>query len=298
MDTLMRANESAVRPREPDWRRRKRMRWLFSQTVAHAILIIMGFVFSVPFLWLLTSSLKPSPQLFKIPPQWIPNPFVWSNYPEALTFIPYFHYLRNTAYICIFNVVATLISCSFIAYGFSRIQWPLREPLFMVLIATMMLPYPVTMIPQFLIFKQLGWVNTFAPLTWPAFTGSAFFIFLLRQFYMGIPMELSDAARIDGCSEYSIYGRIILPLAKPALATVGLFSFLGNWNDFMGPLIYLNDRDKYTIALGLYGFLSTRNSQWALLMAAATVTILPVIILFFFTQRTFIQGIALTGIKG
>jgi len=259
----------------------------------------MGFVFSIPFFWLLTSALKPDPQLFKMPPVWIPHPFVWENFPRALTYIPYLQYLRNTAYICIFNVVATLISCSFIAYGFSRIQWPAREPLFMILIATMILPYPVTMIPQFLIFKWLGWVNTFAPLTWPAFTGSAFFIFLLRQFYMGIPMELSDAARIDGCSEFGIYGRIILPLARPALATVGLFSFLGNWNDFLGPLIYLNDQRKYTIALGLYGFLSsTRSSEWALLMAASTVTMLPVIVLFFFTQRTFIQGIALTGIKG
>ncbi len=298
MDTETLAGKPAVRRRQQNWRLRKRIRWLLSQTAAHIILVLMGLVFSIPFLWLLTSSLKPNPQLFQIPPVWIPSPFVWSNYPRALTFIPYFNYLKNTTYICAFNVLATLISCSFIAYGFSRIQWPGREALFMVLIATMMLPYPVTMIPQFLIFRWLGWVNTFAPLTWPAFTGSAFFIFLLRQFYMSIPMELSDAARIDGCSEYGIYGRIVLPLARPALATVGLFSFLGNWNDFLGPLIYLNDREKYTIALGLYGFLSTRRTEWALLMAAATVTILPVIVLFFFTQRTFIQGIALTGIKG
>ena len=299
------ATTEAIHAREADrsalergWRRRKRRRRTLSQVSAHALLIVMGFVFSIPFLWLVTSSLKPNTQLFKIPPVWIPDPFVWANYPEALTYIPYFHYLANTLYIVAFNVIASVLSCSFVAYGFARIQWPGRDILFMVLVATMMLPYTVTMIPQFIIFKNLGWINTFHPLTWPSFTGTAFFIFLLRQFYMGITMELSDAARIDGCNEFSIYGRIILPLSRPVLATVGLFTFLWNWNDFLGPLIYLNDNDKYTIALGLYGFLSHRRTEWALLMAAATATILPVIIVFFFTQRTFIQGITLTGIKG
>jgi len=280
------------------WRRAKRRRYLAGQSTAHVVLLIMGFLFSIPFLWLVSSSLKPDTQLFKLPPVWIPNPFVWSNYPEALTYIPYFVYLRNTLIIVFVNVIANVLACSFVAYGFSRIQWPGRDALFMVVVATMMLPYAVTMIPQFLIFRRLGWINTYLPLTVPAFTGAPFFIFLLRQFYMTIPQELSDAARIDGCSEFGIYGRIILPLTKPALATVGLFSFLWNWNDFLGPLIYLSDKEKYTIALGLYGFLSQRRTEWALLMAAATVTILPVILVFFFTQRTFIQGIALTGIKG
>jgi len=300
---MMATSQTAIRSdtrRAPtyDWRRRKRIRHIIGQTFAHIILLTMGFVFSIPFLWLLSSALKPNEQLFRIPPVWIPKPFVWANFPAALSYIPYFQYLENTAYICAFNVVASVLSCSFVAYGFSRIRWPGRDALFMILVATMILPYTVTMIPQFLIFKWLGWVNTFHPLTIPALTGTAFFIFLLRQFYMGITMELSDAARIDGCNEFSIYGRIILPLSKPALATVGLFSFLWNWNDFLGPLIYLNNREKYTIALGLYGFLSHRRTEWALLMAAATVTVLPVIVVFFFTQRTFIQGITLTGIKG
>ena len=187
---------------------------------------------------------------------------------------------------------------AFVAYGFARVQWRAREPLFLLLISTMMIPYPVTMIPTYLIFRWLGWINTFNPLTWPALTGSAFFIFLMRQFYMTIPQELSEAAKIDGCSEFGIYRRIMLPLSKPAMATVGLFSFIWNWNDFLAPLIYLDSKQKYTIALGLYGFLSRQSSKWALLMAASTVTIAPVIVVFFFAQRTFIQGITLTGIKG
>ncbi len=281
------------------WRQRKHLRDALSQIAAHALLIAMSLVFSIPFLWLVSSSLKPNEQLFKIPPQWIPRPVMWSNYPEALTYIPYFRYLRNTAYVCAFNVIAMTVSCSLIAYGFSRIRWPGREAVFMVVIATLMLPYAVTMIPTFLIFKRLGWVNTFAPLTLPALTGSPFYIFLLRQFFFGIPMELTDAARIDGCTEIGIYRRIVLPLAKPALATVSLFTFLNAWNDFMGPLIYLiNSPERWTIALGMYGFLSYRFTEWGLLMAAATVTTLPVIILFFFTQKTFIQGITLTGLKG
>jgi len=280
------------------WRSRKRRRYIFGQTIAHTVLLLAGFFFTIPFFWLVTSSLKPNDQLFRLPPVWIPHPFVWANYPAALTYIPYFHYLQNTLYIVAFNVVATLISCSLVAYGFSRIRWPGRDALFMVLIATMILPYTVTMIPQFIIFKTLGWIDTFGPLTWPAFFGTPFFIFLLRQFFTGISSELSDAAKIDGCSEFGIYSRIILPLAKPALAAVGLFSFLWSWNDFLGPLIYLKNRDNYTIALGLYGFLSHRRSEWALLMAAATVTVLPVVIVFFFAQRTFIQGITMTGIKG
>jgi multiple sugar transport system permease protein len=292
------AEMEVFRTQQSNWRQRKKRRWVLSQMGAHIVLMTMSFVFSIPFFWLVSSSLKPNAQLFKLPVVWIPKPFMWSNYPEALTYIPYFQYLKNTTYVCVFNVLATTLSCSFIAYGFSRIRWPGREFAFMILIGTMMLPYTVTMIPTFLIFKRLGWVSSFAPLTWPALTGSPFYIFMLRQFYMGIPMELSDSAKIDGCNEYGIYWRIILPLTKPALFTVALFTFLGTWNDFLGPLIYLiNNKDKWTIALGMYGFLSYRGSEWGLLMAAATVTVLPVVILFFFTQRTFIQGITLTGLK-
>lgn len=275
----------------------KRMRAL-QRLVAYTALTLLAIVFSIPFAWLLTTSLKPPAQLFRLPLEWIPNPFTWKNYPQALTMIPFFTYLKNTLYIALFNVVASVISCSLVAYGFARIRWPGRDTLFIVLIATLMIPYPVTLIPTFLIFRDLGWINTPHPLTWPAFTGNAFFIFLMRQFYMTIPQELSSAAKIDGASEFQIYRLIILPLARPALAVVALFTFLANWNDFLGPLVYLSDRDQYTLAIGMYGFLSRSGTAFGPLMAAATMMVLPIVVLFFLTQRTFIQGITLTGIKG
>ena len=264
----------------------------------HTTLVLLGILFATPFVWLVSTSLKPASQIFVVPPQWIPRPLMWSNYPEALTYIPFFRYMGNTFYIAIFNVVALTISSSFIAYGFARIPWPGRGIVFSILLSTLMIPYAVTLIPTFLVFRSLGWVGSYWPLTIPSLFGDAFSIFLLRQFYMTIPQELSEAARIDGASEYAIYGRIILQLSKPALATVALFTFMYHWNDLLGPLIYLSDKDTYTLALGMNGFFSRSGTQWAMLMAASTVMILPIIILFFFAQRTFIQGIALTGIKG
>ena len=264
----------------------------------HTTLVLLGILFATPFVWLVSTSLKPASQIFVVPPQWIPRPLMWSNYPEALTYIPFFRYMGNTFYIAIFNVVALTISSSFIAYGFARIPWPGRGIVFGILLSTLMIPYAVTLIPTFLVFRGLGWVGSYWPLTIPSLFGDAFSIFLLRQFYMTIPQELSEAARIDGASEYAIYGRIILQLSKPALATVALFTFMYHWNDLLGPLIYLSDKDTYTLALGMNGFFSRSGTQWAMLMAASTVMILPIIILFFFAQRTFIQGIALTGIKG
>ncbi|SHE36991.1 carbohydrate ABC transporter membrane protein 2, CUT1 family [Caldanaerobius fijiensis DSM 17918] len=280
------------------WRVRKKRRDFIKQLIAHIVLIMVGILFFFPFAWMVSTSLKPDAQIFKWPPQWIPHPFMWSNYPKALTFVPFFLYLKNTLTICIFTVLGVVLSCTLVAYGFSRIQWPGRDILFIIMISTMMLPYQVTMIPMFIVFKKLDWVNTFLPLTVPAFFGNAFYIFLLRQFFMTIPFELSDAAKIDGCSEWRIFWQIILPLAKPALATVTLFQFLGAWNDFMGPLIYLNDQAKFTVSLGLQSFVSSYGTQWGLLNAAATVFTLPIIILFFFTQKTFIQGITMTGLKG
>ncbi len=278
--------------------RRKRVWRDARRAGAHILLIALSLLFALPFVWLVSTSLKPTEQLFRLPIEWIPRPFTWSNYPQALTYIPFFLYLRNTLYIALFNVAGTLISCSLVAYGFARIRWPGRNALFFVLIATLMIPYQVTLIPTFLIFRQIGWVGSFNALTWPSLTGSAFFIFLLRQFYLTIPQELSAAAKIDGASEFQIYRRIILPLSKPALAAVALFTFNANWNDLLGPLIYLNDESHYTLALGLYGFLSRVRTEWGMLMAASTVMVTPIIVLFFLTQRTFIQGITLTGIKG
>lgn len=271
---------------------------LWQSSLRHILLIFLGVIFATPFFWLVSTSLKPTSQIFKLPPEWIPNPVMWSNYPEALTFIPFFRYMGNTFYVALFNVIALSISSSFVAYGFARINWPGRNFIFGVLLSTLMIPYAVTLIPTFLIFRRIGWVGTYNPLTVPAIFADAFSVFLLRQFYMTIPTALSEAARIDGASEFGIYGRIILPLSKPALATVALFTFMRHWNDLLGPLIYLSDKDTYTLALGMNGFFSRAGTEWALLMAASTVMIMPIIILFFFAQRTFIQGISLTGIKG
>lgn len=271
---------------------------LWQSSLRHIVLIFLGVIFATPFFWLVSTSLKPTSQIFKLPPEWIPNPVMWSNYPEALTFIPFFRYMGNTFYVALFNVIALSISSSFVAYGFARINWPGRNFIFGVLLSTLMIPYAVTLIPTFLIFRRIGWVGTYNPLTVPAIFADAFSVFLLRQFYMTIPTALSEAARIDGASEFGIYGRIILPLSKPALATVALFTFMRHWNDLLGPLIYLSDKDTYTLALGMNGFFSRAGTEWALLMAASTVMIMPIIILFFFAQRTFIQGISLTGIKG
>lgn len=266
--------------------------------IIHTLLLGFGILFILPFYWLLSTSLKSDQQLFSVPPVWIPKPLMWSNYKKALLSIPFVTYLKNTLFICVTTVIGTVFSCSLVAYSFARINWLGRNILFIVLLSTLMLPYQVTMIPILSIFKKLGWVGSFKPLIIPSFFGNAFFIFLLRQFFLRIPTELSDAAKIDGCSEFSIYARIILPLSKPALATVVLFTFINSWNDFLGPLIYLSHESQYTLSLGLQSFISQHGAEWSLLMAASTVMILPIIILFFFTQKTFIQGITFTGLKG
>ncbi|NLK07531.1 MAG: carbohydrate ABC transporter permease [Firmicutes bacterium] len=269
-----------------------------AQLVSHLILVFFGLMFILPLVTMLTTAVKPDRQIFAWPPVWIPHPRVWGNFPRALTFVPMLLYAKNTIIITALNVVGVLISSPLVAYGLARIDWQGRNILFLLIVSTMMVPYQVTMIPVYLLFNSLGWINTYLPLVVPSFFGNAFFIFLLRQFFMTIPGELSDAARIDGCSELGIYRRIILPLAKPSLAVVALFQFIWVWNDFLGPLIYLKDQTRYTLSLGLQQFQSGYQTEWALLMASATMMTMPIIILFFFTQRTFIQGITLTGIKG
>jgi multiple sugar transport system permease protein len=265
---------------------------------SHAALMALGALFFLPFYWLVLTSLKSDAEVFKMPPVWVPAQLLWSNFGRSVTYIPFFLYLKNTLVICGLSVVGTVISSSLVAYSFARIKWPGRDALFGVLLATMMLPGQVTLIPVFAIFRTLGWIDTIQPLVVPHFLGTAFYIFMLRQFFLTIPQELSDAARIDGCSEWGIYHRVILPLSRPALATVGLFTFINAWNDFLGPLIYLNDERKATLSLGLQQFVSQHGAEWSLLMAASTLMTLPIILLFFFAQRTFIQGITVTGVKG
>ncbi|HPO17294.1 MAG TPA: carbohydrate ABC transporter permease [Candidatus Hydrogenedentes bacterium] len=271
----------------------------------HVLLIALCIPFVLPLLWMISTSLKPDNQIFAQEGRQmifsikslIPNPVMWSNYSEAVNTVPIGNYLRNTLFLCFFNVVAAILSSAVVAYGFARLQFRGRETLFMIMIATMALPGQVTMIPVFALFRWLGWYGTFLPLIIPPFFGNPFFIFLLRQFFRTIPEELAEAARIDGASEWRIFWQLMLPLAKPALATCALFQFLGTWNDFFGPLLYINDPSKYTLAYGLQQFVSSYGGEWAQLMAVATIFTLPIILLFFLAQRTFIQGIATTGGK-
>jgi ABC-type glycerol-3-phosphate transport system permease component len=248
---------------------------------------------------MVSSSLKLEQRVFQFPPQLIPDPFRFENYIDALTYKPFDIYLRNTVFLVLMNELAILLASSFCAYGFARIRFAGRDFWFALVLATMMVPYVVMMVPQFVIFSRLKWIDTFLPLTVPYFFGGgAFNIFLLRQFFRTIPEELADAARIDGCSEYTIYARIMMPLAKPALITVAIFTFLGTWNDFLGPLLYINSPERFTISLGLAGFRGVMRTRWDLLMAASTATTLPIVILFFFAQRYFVQGVVLSGLKG
>jgi multiple sugar transport system permease protein len=225
----------------------------------------------------------------------IPHAVRWQNYPDALHAVPYLGYLRNTVYLCLVSVIGAVFSSAVVAYGFAKHTFAGSGFLFLLMISTLAIPPQVTMVPMFALFKSLGWYDTYLPLIVPAFTGAPFFIFLLTQFFRTVPDELSEAARLDGTSEWSIFWRIILPLSKPALATCALFQFIWTWNDFFGPLLYLNDPNKYTLAYGLQQFMSKNGGAWTLLMAGATIFTIPMLLLFFFAQKTFIQGIATTG---
>lgn len=264
---------------------------------AHVALLALAVIFVAPFYWLVVTSLKTDRQVFDTA-TWYPHPVMWSNYTRALNYIPFGRYTLNTLLVCGVSVLGTVVSCAMVAYSFARIPWKGRDTLFVIVLATLMLPGQVTLIPVFMIYKWLGWVGSYKPLVVPAFFGSAFFIFMLRQFFRTIPQELSESARMDGATEFGIFSRIILPLSRPALATVALLTFIGAWTDFMGPLLYLNDPAKYTLSLGLQQFVSQHGAEWSMLMAASTVMALPIIVLYFLAQKTFIEGITLTGIKG
>ncbi|NLE44614.1 MAG: carbohydrate ABC transporter permease [Chloroflexi bacterium] len=273
------------------------MRETLSAGAVLVLLLLFGLSFTLPLFWMASTSLKTNEQLVSLQPVWIPNPLNWVNYVRAIDSMNFLQQTRNTLTVCFLALTGQVISSSLAGYGFSRLQWPGREVVFVLVLTTMMLPGQVTMIPLFIIFRNLRWINTLKPLFVPSMLGSAFYIFLFRQFFLALPSELNDAARIDGCSELGIYWRIILPLSKPVIATVALFTFLSHWNDFQGPLIYLQSADRYTLSLGLQVFSGRSSRDMTALMAATTLVSLPAIVLFFFTQRTFIQGIALTGLK-
>jgi multiple sugar transport system permease protein len=272
---------------------------LLAQILIYSALALAAIAFLAPFAWMVSTSLKPLNETLSLPPRWIPSQLHWENYPDAIREMGYFwRYAGNSLLVCLLSVAGTVASSSLVAYGFSRIEWRGRDTVFMVLLATMMIPFPVVMVPIYGLFKTLGWIGTFKPLWAPTFFAGAFNVFLLRQFFLGLPKDISEAARIDGCSELGIFFRVILPLCKPALLVVALFQFLYTWNDFLGPLIYLTEQKDFTLALGLQSFQSQQGgTAWHHLMAASTLVILPVIILFFFTQKSFIAGIATSGGK-
>jgi len=343
------------------WRRAKQRKEDGRQVAMHAVLVTGAFIFIMPFVWLVTTSLKEDEDMLRYPPIWIPQQQVqvtlngqeyglaklvsnghevaqiqetpngwlvqdlatgrrfvastadfvkvkrpglkWRNYTDALSFLPpeTLHgalYLVNTLLVTALNIVGVLLSSSLVAFSFARLRWPGRDVLFVIMLSTMMLPAAVTLIPVFLIYKSIGWVDTLRPLWFGAFFAAPFNVFLLRQFFLTIPLDLEDAAKIDGCSYLRIYWNVMLPLVKPALAALTIMAFLGAWNNFMGPLIYISSPEKMTLAYALRLFQSAHGSEYGMLMAAATMVMLPVLAVFFFTQRYFIQGITLTGMKG
>jgi len=267
------------------------------QIVSRLIVLIGAVLFLLPLFWMIVTSLKPVTEISVFPPTVLPQAWKWSNYTEAFRAIPFARYFANSSIIAVCSTIGAVLSNFLIAYGFSRIQWRGRDTVFMVVLATIFIPFPVTMIPLVVVFSKLHWINTYLPLIVPSFFGNAFFIFLLRQFLMQLPMELSEAARIDGASELQVMRQIILPLAKPALTVVAIFSFINAWNDFLGPLLYLQDERLYTLAIGLQAFRSTHDVQITLLMAASTLAVLPIIVLFLIFQRSFIDGITTGTLK-
>jgi len=288
-------NQRALFPtRVWQWRSQ---RWVY-HLFAHLCLIALSAVFLIPLFWMISTALKTRAQTWLFPPEWIPNPLIWENFPEVFTVVPFWLFIQNTLIIVLWNILGAVFSTSLVAFGFARLRFPGRDALFLLLIATLMIPYQVTLIPTFILFKLLGWINTYLPLTVPAFTGSAFFIFLMRQYLMSIPFELDDAARIDGCNTFQVLYYILLPLCVPPLTIVVVFTFIGVWSDFLGPLIFLNENTKYTIALGLNMLRGRHGTDWNLLMAASLMAVLPTLVLYFFAQNRLIGGIASVGLKG
>lgn len=292
---------AAKKSRGVSWRAGQRARKRLGKLAAYLLLTIGGAVMMVPFAWLVSSSLKSPQDIFVVPPEWIPADPQWSNYKEVLTALPFPTYLANTLTITFGALIGQVASSAVSGYAFARLRWPGRDVIFAIVLATIMVPYTVTLIPTFVLFQQFGWLDTFLPLIVPYwFGGGAFFIFLLRQFFRTIPMELDESARLDGASSWRIFYEIILPLSKPAIAVVTVFGFLAHWNDFFGPLVYLNSADNRTLALGLSALqgLAWGRDATHLVMAVSVLMIAPIIVLFFLAQRTFIEGIVLTGIKG
>lgn len=300
---LLPTDQPAVTPvtpvQTPNRNVRKAEKGLNSQIIPRIILIFMCAVFILPFYWMITIALKSNNELLSYPPTLWPHDPQWGNFKAAVEAVPFWRATWNTSVIAFFTVLGALISNPIIAYGFSRLEWPGRDKVFMIVLATVFMPFPVIIVALFDIYSKLGWVNTFLPLTVPYFFGNAFWIFLMRQFMMQIPMDLSDAARLDGANEFQIFRQIVLPQTLPALGVIAIFAFMAAWNDFLGPLLFLLDDKKYTLALVLTYFRQAQayDVQFNLMMAAATLMIIPVIVLFLLFQKSFIGGISVGSIK-
>ena len=264
----------------------------------YTLLIFFAILFMFPLFWMISTSLKSSGEVFSIPPQWIPESLEWGNYVEAVNSFPFIRYAANSVFITVLSIFGGVLSSAYVAYGFAKLEWPGKNMWFTLMLATMMVPSQITMIPLFIFYSRLGWINTYYPFIIPSFLGSPFFIFLFRQFYLSLPNELNEAARIDGASEFQIWRKIYLPLSKPAMATTAIFLFMFTWNDFMGPLIYLHDKDLFTLQLGLRGFQQQYGTRWHVMMAASLLVAIPSIALFLSFQKYFVRGSSVSGIKG
>ena len=293
-------NVDSRSPNTPWWYERHVLRRRVASVARHTVLVAMSALFLLPFYWMVSSALKDNGQILATSLRWWPDPAHWDNFGKVLdtTGFPYLRMLWNSAFYAGSVTVGTVLSSAAVGYGFARLRFPGRKLLFLGTVSTLMIPPLIIFIPTYVLFKAVGLIGSYAPLILPQFLGSAFFIFLMRQFFMTIPQELSDAARVDGAGEFRIFWQIMLPLVRPALAVVAVFTFLATWHDFFGPLIYLSNPDSYPLSLGLFAFQAQRTTEWALLMGASTLVTIPLIILFAFTQRYFLQGITLTGLKG
>jgi multiple sugar transport system permease protein len=278
--------------------RMKNLRTASRLAASHVVLLVGCVVMALPFVWMFLSSLKTEPEIFVFPPRWLPATPRWSNYAAVVEAMPFGWFIYNSFKIAVLNVVGQLLSCSLAAYAFARIRFPGRESVFVAWLACLMIPSQVYLIPQYLLFRNFGWLDTHFPLFTPSFFGGAFGTFLLRQFFLTIPSELEDAARIDGCTRFGIYWRIFLPLSKPALATLGVFVFMSSWNNLIGPVVYLSTYTKMTLTVGLAFFRGQYRTEWALLMAGAVISVIPILIIYAAAQQYFVRGVVLSGLKG
>jgi multiple sugar transport system permease protein len=271
---------------------------IFNNISGYTVLLVLSALFMIPLYWMFSTAVKTPQQTFAIPPELLPSPVQWENFGQVFEEVPFARFYLNTLFLAGANIVGHLVSVTLVAYGFARLRFPGRNILFLVMLSTLMIPYQVTLVPRFVMFAKLGLINSYWPLILPAFTGTPFLIFLVRQYMMSIPFDLDEAAYIDGATRFDVFWRIIIPLARPALMLVIVFTFIDVWNDFLQPLIYLNDPRMFTVSLGLSFFQGARETNWNLLMAGSVLAMVPPLVLFFFAQKQLIGGISVEGLKG